>query len=74
MANNIIGGKQLTVCWQVEDLKISSIDANKVTKMIQWLESDYGEIHGSREKRHDYLVMWLDYSIPGKCAYPWKNT
>ena len=22
-------------------------------------------MHGSRGKRHDYLVMWLDYSIPG---------
>ena len=64
VANNMIGGKQLTVCWQVEDLKISSIDANKVTKMIQWLESEYGEMHGSRGKRHDYLGMWIDCSIP----------
>ena len=34
--------------------------------MIQWLESEYGEIYGSRGKRHDYLGMWLDYSIPGE--------
>ena len=39
MANNMIGGKQLTVCWHVDDLKISCVDANEVTKMIQWLES-----------------------------------
>ena len=32
--------------------------------MIQWLESEYGEMHGSRGKRHDYLGMWLYYSIP----------
>ena len=66
MANKIIGGKQLTVCWHVDDLKISYVDAKEVTKMIQWLESEYGEMHGSRGKRHDYLGMCLDYSIPGE--------
>ena len=34
--------------------------------MIQWLDSEYGEMHGSRGKRHDYLVMWLDYSVQGE--------
>ena len=62
--NKMIGGKQLTVCWHIDNLKISCVDANKVTKMIQWLESEYGEMHWSRWKRHDYLGMWLDYSIP----------
>ena len=66
VANKTIGGKQLTVCWYVEDLKISCVDTNEVTKMIQWLESEYGEMHGSRGKRHDYLGMWLNYSIPGE--------
>ena len=66
VANKMIGGKQLTVFWHANNLKISCIDANEVTKMIQWLESEYGEMHGSRGKRHDYLEMWLDYSIPGE--------
>ena len=47
VANKMIGGKQLTVCGHVDDLKISCVDANEVTKMIQWLESEYGEMHGS---------------------------
>ena len=42
VANNMVGGKHLTVCWHVDDLKISCIDANEATKMIQWLESEYG--------------------------------
>ena len=62
----IIGGKQLTVCWHVENLKVSCVDANEVTKRIQWLESEYGEIHGSRGKRNDHLGMWLYYSVPGE--------
>ena len=34
--------------------------------MIQWLESEYGELHRARGKRHDYLGMWINYSIPGE--------
>ena len=34
--------------------------------MIQWLESEYGEMHGSNGKRYDYLGMWLDSSISGE--------
>ena len=60
VANRMVGGKHLTVFWHVDDLKISCVDANEVTKMIQWLESEYGEMHGSRGKRHDYLGMWLE--------------
>ena len=48
VVNKNIGGKQLTVCWHVDDLKIALVDTNEVTKMIQWLESEYGEMHGSR--------------------------
>ena len=46
VANDMVGGKQLTVCWHMEDLKISCVDANEVTKVIQWLESEYGEMYG----------------------------
>ena len=38
VTKNMIGGKQITVCWHVDDLKISCVDANEVTKMIQRLE------------------------------------
>ena len=66
VSNKMIGGKQLTVCWNVDNLKISCVDANEVTKMIQWLESEYGEMHGSFGKIHDYLGMWIDYLVPGE--------
>ena len=46
VAKNMIDGKQLTLCWHVDDLKISCVDANEVTKMIEWIESEYGEMHG----------------------------
>ena len=39
VANNMIGEKHLTVCCHVDAQKISCVDVNEVTKMIQWLES-----------------------------------
>ena len=30
MENNIIGGKQVTVLWHMDNLKISCVDANEV--------------------------------------------
>ena len=37
VANKMVYGKQITVCWHVEDINISCVDANEVTKMIHWL-------------------------------------
>ena len=34
VVNKMVGRKQLTVCWHVENLKISCVDASEVTKMI----------------------------------------
>ena len=35
----MIGGKHLTVCWHVDNLKISCVETNEVTNMIQWIKS-----------------------------------
>ena len=35
VANKMVGRKQLTVFWNVDDLKMSFVEANEVTKMIQ---------------------------------------
>jgi hypothetical protein len=32
VANKMINGKQMTVCWHVDDLKVSHIDPSEVTK------------------------------------------
>ena len=32
LANKMIDGKQLTVYWHVDDIKISCVDANEATK------------------------------------------
>ena len=66
VANKWVGGKQLTVCWQVDDLKISHVDKNVVTRLIKDLEKIYGKCSVSRGKYHDYLGMHLDFRTKGK--------
>ena len=56
--NKIVNGKQLTIFWHVDDLKVFYVDMNVVTNTITWIESVYREMHGSRGKKHDYLGMW----------------
>ena len=53
--NKMVGGKQLILCWHVDDIKISCVDGNEVSNIILWLESEYREMHGLRGKRHNYL-------------------
>jgi hypothetical protein len=74
VANKTIDGKQCTVVWHVDDLKISHVDPKVVTCILNLLDKKYGqEVVGgkrapltiNRGKLHDYLGMTLDYSEPG---------
>ena len=65
VANKMINGKQITVTWHVDDLKISHMDSVEVTKCIDHFRKIYGErmtVH--RGKVHEYLGMDLDFSTP----------
>jgi hypothetical protein len=67
VANKVINGKQFTITWHVDDLKLSHVDTKVVDDTITWLKSIYGEdMSVSRGKKHDYLGMDLDYSVPGE--------
>ena len=47
MASKIIAGKQMTICWHVDDPKISHLDPKQVTKVIEWLESIFDKMRTS---------------------------
>jgi hypothetical protein len=69
VANKMMIGKQCTILWHVDDLKISHVDPNAVTEVIQLLEEEFGKeapLTKMRGKVHDYLGMTLDYSSPGQ--------
>ena len=67
MANKTINGEQCTVCWHVDDLKISHVDEKVVTQVCNDLSELYkGKVKIYRGGTHDYVGMDLDYeSEPG---------
>ena len=62
VANKMVNGKQMTIIWHVDDLKVSHVDENENTKFAEWMKGIYGEkltIHHG--KIHDYLGMDMDW-------------
>ena len=69
VTNKMVNGRQLTVLWHVDDLKISHMDDAMVTNLVDQLELEFGKeapLTITRGKVHDYLGMTLDFSLPGK--------
>jgi hypothetical protein len=67
VANKVINGKQFTVAWHVDDIKMSHVDEKEVSKLITWLKSVYDEdMRVSRGKVHDYLGMTLNFINKGE--------
>jgi hypothetical protein len=61
----MVRGKQFTVLWYVDDLKMSHMEYDEVTSIIDWLKGIYGDMKVYCGKAHDYLGMTLDYSKKG---------
>jgi hypothetical protein len=65
----MIDGKQCTVLWHVDDLKISHVDPNVQTTIIGLIDEEFGKespITVTRGKAHDYLGMTLDCTEKAK--------
>jgi Reverse transcriptase (RNA-dependent DNA polymerase) len=70
VANKVFNGKQCTILWHVDDIKISHVDQNVIETILTHLTSVYGKeapLVVTRGDVHDYLGMTLDYSETGKC-------
>jgi hypothetical protein len=66
--NKEVNGKQCTIAWHVDDLKISHVNEAIVKDIVMQLQAKYGDITPltvTRGKVHDYLGMTLDFSNPG---------
>ena len=42
VANKMVNGKQMTICWHVDDLKVSNVNKNSVTALALELAKLYG--------------------------------
>ena len=55
----MVNGKQMKIKWHADDLKISHSKISEATRIITWLELQYGKMCIPRGKAHDYLDMDL---------------
>jgi hypothetical protein len=77
VANKMVNGNQLTIVWQVDDLKISHKAEKTVTRMVTWLKRTYermfddgsGAMKICRGKLHEYLGMTIDYHVKGQATF-----
>ncbi len=75
VTNKIVSGKQITICFHVNDCKIAHECTKVLDATIKWLRAEYESIFedGSvvmkvhRGKVHKYLGMSLDFSHKGQC-------
>jgi hypothetical protein len=66
VANKMVDGKQMTVVWHVDDLKISHMSKQVIDGLLDYLRSKYGDglvVHEGHV--HDYLGVDHDYSEKG---------
>jgi competence protein ComGC len=71
VANKFVDGKQMTVCWHVDNPKVSHFDPAQVTIFGEWLSKKYGvAVATHREKVHNYLGMIFDFLPKGKVRSP----
>jgi hypothetical protein len=77
VANKMINGKQCTIVWHMDDLKISHVDEQVIREMVDLLQAKYGSddapVTVTYGKVHDYLGMTLDYSKTGKVIIDMKQ-
>jgi hypothetical protein len=70
----MIEGKQMMICFHVDDCKLSHYNSKVNDSMIEWLRQEYESIFEdgsskmtvSRGKVHMYLGMMLDYTVCGQ--------
>jgi hypothetical protein len=69
VANKMIDGHQMTICWHVGNLFIGHKNPAMVTHILQWLQACYETLdkplQATRGHKHDYLGMYIDFSSPG---------
>ncbi|KAI2502074.1 Reverse transcriptase (RNA-dependent DNA polymerase) [Fragilaria crotonensis] len=65
IANKVINGKQCTIAWYVDDMKISHVDANVVSQIIEQIEERFGKMTVTRGREHIFLGMKIVYKQNG---------
>ena len=61
VANVMIGGKQCTVVWYVDDNKISRVDPDVVTRVVEVIEKHFGKVTVTRGRQRTCFLRHADH-------------
>ena len=70
--NKIVSGKQCTVAWYVDNIKMSHKTQQALEDLLALLNDEFRKeapLTITRGKIHDYLGMVIDYTAPGKVNF-----
>jgi len=73
VANKMINGKQCTICWYVDDNKISHVDAKVVASVVEKIEERFGKMTVTRGKEHVFLGMNIRFNDDGTASVRMKE-
>ena len=65
IANATINGQQCTICWYVDDTKISHVDADVVTRILEKIEKRFNKLTITRGPKHEFLGMNIHFPGDG---------
>ena len=65
VANKIVNGKQCTICWYVDDTKISHEDSSVVDMVIRELEEEFGKMTVTRGHKHTFVGVDIEFNNNG---------
>jgi hypothetical protein len=67
VANKEVNRTQTTVCWHIDDLKVSHLDPKENTRFGDWLsETCSVTVAAQQGVEHNYLGMIFDFSVKEK--------
>ena len=69
----MVDGTQCTVCWYVDDLKISHAQETVVNDVIKMIEGKYGKMTVTHGNKHIYLGMDIEFIGKGEVTILMKD-
>ena len=76
VVNKKVDGKQLTMAWHMDDLKVSHEEERVLDEFIAMMEEEFGQdapLSVSRGPVQEYLGMTLDFSKKGRVVVRMSN-
>ena len=69
----MVHDKQCTIAWYVDDNKLSHVDSEVVTSIIDEIAERFPGLEVTRGKQHDFLGMIFDFKKNGTVSINMKN-